>query len=207
MPPRLEYQHSDNVKKILICALITTVLAIAVLSYALHKESAEKSRYKANQTALLADVEYYRTESGKNAASVQKLTLSYDELKKNYADVCRTAEELDLKVKRLQSVSNTATRTEVEVRTVVKDSIVYREGRIDSLLAFRWADTWVEVSGEIERDSVSLDICSTDTLMQFVHRVPHKFLFFKWGCKAIRQEIVSKNPHTKIIYTDYLELN
>lgn len=193
-------------KKILIYALIALVLAVVGLSYTLHKERAEKDRYKANQTALLADVEHYKTKSGKDAASVQKLTLTYDELKKNYDDIVKTAEDLKIKVKRLQSVSNTSTETKVEIKTVVKDSIVYIKGEPIKTLAFDWRDPWTDVEGIIHKDSVNLNIQSTDTLVQFIHRVPHKFWFIKWGCKAIRQEIVSKNPHTNIVFTEYIEL-
>ncbi|WP_353739197.1 DUF6549 family protein, partial [Muribaculum intestinale] len=53
---------------------------------------------------------------------------------------------------------------------------------------------------------VELDVVSCDTIKQIIHRVPKKFWFIKWGCKAIRQEVVSTNPHTKITYTEYIEL-
>ena len=46
---------------------------------------------------------------------------------------------------------------------------------------------------------------SADTLRQVVHRVPRRFLFIRWGTKALRQEIVSSNPHTRIIYSDYVK--
>ena len=45
-----------------------------------------------------------------------------------------------------------------------------------------------------------------DTIKQIVHRVPKKFLFIKYGTKGIKQEVVSKNPHTKIVFTEYREL-
>lgn len=173
---------------------------------AIGKIRQEKDRYKANQTALLADVEYYKTQSERNAASAMKLTLTYDELKKSYEDVCATAKDLGLQVKRLQSVSNTATQTKVEVKVPVHDTIIIHDGVIDKLSTFYWQDAWTNVEGLIRNDSVDLNIQSTDTLVQLVHRVPHKFLFFKWGCKAIRQDIVSKNPHTNIVFTDYIEL-
>ena len=44
------------------------------------------------------------------------------------------------------------------------------------------------------------------SLFQVVHRVPKQWLFFRWGTKAIRQEVVSSNPHTKIVYSEYIEL-
>lgn len=193
-------------KNILIYSVIALVLVVIGLSYSLHKAAQEKERYKSNQAALLDDVEHYKTKSGKNAASVQKLTLSYDELKKNYDDVVKTAEDLKISLKRAQSVSDTSTETKVEIKTVIKDSIVYVKGEPIKTLVFDWRDPWTDVEGIIHNDSVNLNIQSTDTLIQIVHKVPHKFLFFKWGCKAIKQDIVSKNPHTNIIYTNYIEL-
>ena len=46
---------------------------------------------------------------------------------------------------------------------------------------------------------------STDTLRQVVHRIPRRFLFIRWGTKALRQEIVPSNPHTRIVYSDYVK--
>lgn len=167
---------------------------------------ADNDRLTANQTALMQKATYYKTEAGKSAASVQKLELSNSELKANYKQVCQTAEKLGVKVKRLQSAMTTATETEVKVITQVRDSIVYRNGTVDTLKAFSWHDAWVNILGELKGRDVSLNVVSQDTLIQIVHRVPKKFLFFRWGTKAIRQEITSTNPHTKITYTEYIEL-
>lgn len=170
------------------------------------KLTSENERLTANATALMDRAAYYETEAGKSAASVQKLTLDYSELKENYAHVCQTADELGVKVKRLQAAAMTATQTEVKVVTQIRDSVVYRDGMLDSLKVLRWQDPWVTVAGEIRGDSAALDVVSCDTITQIVHRVPKKFWFIKWGTKAIRQEIVSSNPHTKITYTEYIEL-
>ena len=45
-----------------------------------------------------------------------------------------------------------------------------------------------------------------DTLRQAVHRIPRRFLFIRWGTKALRQEIVSTNPHTRIVYAEYVKI-
>lgn len=193
-------------KKVLIYILIIlSVLIIGLTSYCndLYRQN---ETYKSNQSALLSKAEYYQTENSKYAASVQKLTLSRDEFKQYYSDACKTIEELNIKLKRANSIATTSTKTEIKIVTVVKDSIVYRDGKLDSLLIFRWSDPWVQANGNIRRDSVELDICSADTLLQVVHRVPHKFWFIKWGTKAIKQEVVSSNPHTKIVYNEYVEL-
>ncbi len=191
------------------------LVAIATVALACHclalyiqnkKLRADNDRLTANQTALMQKATYYKTEAGKSAASVQKMELSNSELKANYKQVCQTAEELGIKVKRLQSATTTVTETEIRAITQVRDSMVYRDGAIDTLKAFIWQDAWVNILGELKGRDVSLNVVSQDTLIQIVHRVPKKFLFFRWGTKAIRQEITSTNPHTKITYTEYIEL-
>lgn len=166
----------------------------------------ENDRLSDNATALMDKATYFETEAGNSAASVQRLELSYSELERNYQHVCQTADELGVKVKRLQAAATTATQTEVKVITQIRDSIVYRDGVLDSLKMFKWSDAWVDVAGEIRGRDVSLDVVSNDTIRQIIHRVPKKFWFIKWGTKAIRQEVVSSNPHTKITYTEYIEL-
>lgn len=166
----------------------------------------DNNRLQGNNEALMEDVATYLDMADRSAASVQMLELEKGELEKHYQDVCQRAKDLGLQVKRLQAASKTETQTKVEIQTVVKDSIVYRNGVLDSLKHIGWRDPWVEVEGTLKKDSLDLNVTSVDTLYQFVHRVPHKFWFIKWGTKAIRQEITSSNPHTKIIYTEYIEL-
>lgn len=193
-------------KKQLLTVIGVLVLFLIASIVALRKARAEKERLEANQTALLSQVEYYTTKNGKSAADVRKLTLTVDELKQHNATLKKTAEDLGIKLKRVQSASTTGVRTEVKFITQVRDSIVYRDSIIVPVKAFAWSDPWTDVQGVIERDSVDLSVQSVDTLTTIVHKIPHKFWFIKWGCKAIKQTVVSSNPHTKITYTEYIEV-
>lgn len=193
-------------KKILIYANIAMIIAIVALSYWLNNTREEKKRLANNQESLLSDVEYYKTESGKNAASVKKLELTKAELQEHCQDLTKTVEDLGIKVKRLQSASTTVTKTEVEIQTVVRDSIVYRDRPI-SLKVISWMDPWVSLNGVLDGDEFSAKIESIDSLSHAVHRVPKKFLFFRYGVKAVKLDVVNKNPHSKIIYTKYIELH
>ena len=76
--------------------------------------------------------------------------------------------------------------------------------RFDTVRSFRWRDPWVTVEGRIRGDSADCRVESVDTLRQVVHRVPRRFLFIRFGTKAVRQEIVSSNPHTRIVYAEYV---
>lgn len=192
-------------KKILLYVNVALILTVSVLSCWLNNVREEKKRLADNQEALLSDVDYYKTESGKNAASVLKLELSKSELENHCQDLTKTIDELNIKIGRIQSASTTITKTEVKIQTVVRDSIVYRDLPVN-LKVIKWRDPWVVLNGVLDGETFSANIESIDTLSQVVHRIPKKFLFIKWGTKAIRQEVVSSNPHSKIVYTEYIEL-
>lgn len=192
-------------RKILVYANIFLIISVLGLSFLLNNAREEKKRLANNQKSLLSDVEYYKTESGKNAASVQKLELTRSELEKHCKDLTQTVEDLGIKVKRLQSASTTVTKTEVEIQTVVRDSIVYRDRPV-ILKAINWEDPWIKLDGILDGIDFSAKIQSVDTLSHIAHRVPKKFLFFRFGTKAVRLEVVNKNPHSKIVYTEYIEL-
>lgn len=167
----------------------------------------EKERLTGNQEALMDEVQHYQDEAGRNAASVQRLELSKAELEAYNGELTQRIEDLNIKLKRVQAATTTATQTNVEIKTIIKDTIIYRDTGMLVLPAIKWQDPWVNVDGIIKPDStVDLSIQSVDTLFQVVHRVPKKFLFIRYGTKAIRQEITSSNPHTKIVYSEYIEL-
>lgn len=189
-------------------AMIIVGLSIIVVSLWSKTKTltTENERLQSNNTALMEDVEIYKDKADHSAASVQMLELKKSELEKNYQDMCKRADDLGVQVKRLQAASKTETQTEVKIQTVVRDSIIYINGVLDSLKRIEWRDPWVSVIGALKKDSLDLNVCSVDTLYQFIHRVPHKFWFIKWGCKAIRQEITTSNPHSRIVYSKYIEL-
>lgn len=193
--------------KYLIIACAVLGMACATLWGWNSRLTTEKDRLAGNQQALLEKAEYYETEAGKSAASVQRLQLSYSELEDNYSQVCKVSNDLRIKIKRMEAATTTQTKTEVEVQTTVRDTVIIRDTLPPlKLQAIEWRDPWVTVTGGLAGKELKLNISSVDTLTQIVYRVPKQFWFIKYGTKAIRQEIVSSNPHTKIVYTEYVEL-
>lgn len=188
---------------------ISTIVLIASFIFLVNRVRVlqeENERLSSNNTALMEQASFYQTEHNKSAASVMALTLSKQEVEKHCSDLTKTIRELNLKVNRLKAASSNSTKTEYIVKTIVKDSIVYVAGVPDTLQRFRWADSWTDIVGLINNKKLDLSIQSRDTLKQIIHRVPKKFLWFKFGTKAIRQDVVSSNPHTRIVYSDYIEL-
>ena len=185
--------------------IIILVIIIFFLSRSLHRQRQENDRLSSNQTALFQDISYYRTRDSLSAASVERLTLTKKELEQNCEALARDIKDLKIKLKREQSVSQARIETEHIIRTVVRDSLIVRD-RVDTLQCIDYHDNYLTLSGCIEHNHFSGHIMSRDTLLQVIHRVPHRWWFIKWGTKAVRQEIVSKNPHTHVVYSRYIEL-
>jgi hypothetical protein len=88
----------------------------------------------------------------------------------------------------------------------LRDTVIIKRFAADTLSLFSWSDKWVAIEGVVQKGSVVCSVQSVDTIRQVVHRVPRRFLFFRYGTKGIRQEVTSSNPHSTIIYTEYIEL-
>jgi len=185
------------------------VLATALLFFTCRHYRAENRRLVENQTALAADVTRYRTRLGAEAASVQALRLRCGEFETLRAADAEEIRRLGIRLRRLEAAAKAVAVTDAEIRTPLRDTVVVRIHDTlpvrDTVRMFRWRDPWISVEGRIGRDS-ACRIRSVDTLRQAVHRIPRRFLFIRWGTKALRQEIVSTNPHTRIVYAEYVKI-
>ena len=106
------------------------------------------------------------------------------------------------------AAATTSTTTQVDVKAAIRPvphdtcsrilSGSYRPPDVSQTVS--WSDPWITLRGEIEGDSMQVHIESRDTLQMIVHRVPKKFLFFRFGTKGVRMEVVSQNPHSRLSY-------
>jgi hypothetical protein len=106
----------------------------------------ENGRLSDNQRALLSDINHYRTRDSLSVASVERLTLSVGELKQYNGELLQTIEDLNIKARRVQSISRTAAETEYRVETVFKDSVIvsYKDSvTLDTLRCVNYSDSWL----------------------------------------------------------------
>ena len=192
--------------KYLLFTILVLAAFLAVSVKSCQDIRTDRNRLSDNQRTLLADIEFYRTKDSLSAASVERLTLTNREFRKYAGELKKTVEELNLKVKHLQSASQSATETKYLVKTEIRDSIIIRPGKTDTLSCINYQDPYLTFSGSITGKQFSGLIQSQDTIIQLIHRVPRRFFFFFWGTKGIRQEIVNRNPYSRITYTEYIEL-
>lgn len=180
--------------KYLLIAIIILLGIVAGLSNCLNKEIKERSRQERNVEVLNDDIKRYKFQDSVNAISVGELNYKISELKKYRADDARLIKDLNLRLKDVREI--------IKTEIVTRDSLVYV---LDTAGCFHHRSKWLKVDACI-RDS-SMTIESRDSIAQIIHtEYKHKFLFWRWGVKGFRQEIINFNPHSNIEYSEFIKV-
>lgn len=190
-------------------AVIIVVIAVFLLLWRIYRlEHDERQRLEANQRSLMTDVEYYRTRDSLSAAGVERLTLTNREFRRHAEELERSVEDLQLKLRRLQSASRTAVTTAYPVEIQLRDTVILRDtlNVRDTVSLLQFENPWLTLDGILEDNIFRGRIESRDTLVQLIHRVPRRLWFIRLGTKAIRQEVSTRNPYSRITFTEYIEL-
>jgi hypothetical protein len=204
---------------VLFVLMVIFALAAFMATWAYFNLKTDRDRLKENQNLLLHNgtVEIKQTNTGSSQASVPALTLRPSEFRRSGDTLLRTAKAAGIKTSRISEAATASTTTSVEFKTRIFQTIVHdtvRDTVARSLTTFlpsrqlqlSWNDPWVSLSGTITDSIFHGSITSVDTLDIIVHRVPKRFLFFRFGCKQVRMDIISRNPHTRLTYARYYQL-
>lgn len=191
-------------KKYIILAAIflalTIGLGISIKSCSNLKQ--EKERLENNQDVLIKENTLFKTKEGLSATKINALTMDLSSAKDYYQSLIGQAKQAGIKEGRLQSITEVATITRDTIVVRLTDSIFLK----DTIKCFNYKDNFLTMNGCFQKDSAIINYSNIDSLDQFVSVVPKKWLFFKWGVKAINQTIVSKNPKSTFIYQKYIEI-
>ncbi len=192
--------------------LLTAMLAATVSAVYFGKRIVELkeecSRLEQNQLALSYECDTLTLANGKHVAKVMELELTAKELQRLCSMQAKTINELGIKNKHLQHVISTASSTSVEIDTLVSNNVVYEPtlSKMDTIKVWSWQDNWVRANGILNGDRVQAKFESRDTLHIIAHRVPKRFWFIRYGTKYIELDVVSSNPHTKLVYAKSIKL-
>ena len=200
-------------KKYIILAAI--IMAVAAAFWFQQKRinnlTVERDKYRSNTETLLQDVRTYQTKDSLNAAKVGNLELKLSEYKKYRADDAALIKSLQTKNRDLQRVTTAQMETINELRANVRDSIVYLPGdTVTTVLhCIEYSDKWVDFDGCIINNTFSGKIITRDSLL-IAETVQYKrFWGFLWKTKKIKNreiDVISRNPHTKIMGVEYIEI-
>lgn len=178
---------------------------VTILAFCVDSLNKERQRLNGNQSTLLSEVNHYRTKDSLSAATVGRLQLTTNEYEKYFANQAELIKSLNIKLKRVQSITQIGTSTEIPIKAQIKDSLVLRDSLV-LLPCINFHDAYVDFNGYIDQRQFIGKISIRDTIAHVAHRIPKKFLFFRFGTKAIQLDVVSSNPYTTITYARYVEL-
>ena len=213
--------------KITAAAIVAAlVLALVAAVRSCRSLRADRNRLLHNQSVLLhnGQVEIGKTSEGRSMTSVPAVTLRPREFSRSADALPRVARSMSVRPSRVTSAATVAAVTTASVvvplqrapRTTADRPPPFSSpdtlrtsaspsGR-PPMATFHWADPWITLRATICDDSVDLTLRSADTLDIIVHRVPRRFLFFRFGCKAVRMNVSARNPHTRLVYARYYQI-
>lgn len=169
---------------------------------------ADRDVYKTNTNVLLKDVKTYQTKDSLNAATVGELQLTISEFEKYRANDAKLIESLQIKNRDLQAVTTAQSKTIIQLRGTVRDSIVYRDNVIvDTLYCVNVSDKWFDLQGCANKKREFTGTFENRDSLLVAETVKYKrFLGFLWKTSKVKDrkvDVVSKNPHTKILGVEF----
>lgn len=195
-----------------IAMVVAAVATIWVQRTKIEKLTDERNRYRGNTETLLQDVETYKTKDSLNAAKVGVLELKLSEFERYRASDAELIKNLQTKNRELEAVTTAQMETITQLRGTVRDSIVYLPGDTTKtvLKYVDISDPWFSLKGCTTPDGeFTGTFVNRDSILVAATVQYKRFLGFLWKTKKIKNreiDVISRNPHTKIMGVEYIEI-
>lgn len=191
----------------LIAAIVGLGTIVGFQGKRISQVTEERNQYRQNTYTLLADIETLQQDSAIQAYQVDKLTLSLDEYQKYRSEDAQTIAGLKLKLKQVSAISKSEISVDVPINTPVRDTIIVVDSVYRKVQTIVYNDSNVSFNGTIWNDSLKANFHVPVTISQVLYKVPkHKFLWWNWGCKAVKQVVITNNPYVQLNYSEYIEI-
>ena len=193
--------------------IITTALCIwvAFLFFANAKLKSENEILQTNVGTLLTGAEQYKVKDSLQVATIANLELSISEYRRYKAEDKKLLESLKIDNNRLKGIIKTQTESFYEQTTLLRDSVkmLFSPDSVEvpvNIKTAQFADQWHSLNVTIQGDSLNYKLRTKESLLITNHVVPKRFLFFKFGCREVRTEVVSKNPYVGDIQVESITI-
>jgi preprotein translocase subunit YajC len=204
-----------NVKVVMLVIIVLLGILLWFIWHYYSEQKAEAQRYAENVTALKTGIGTYIAKNGQLVSTVNKQAITINDLKSNYGNIVKEAENLKLDVKRLTLAMSGTSSTQI----IIHDTIPVKDTTFNGIKSkcFTHSEKWYYSMGACISDSIvkgktvvvpgSANVSVNDSITILGQRIPkHHFLWWKWGTKAIRLNSTNKNPYNKFVINEYLEL-
>lgn len=194
---------------LIISALVLIAIGVTSIVSRLNASRARYMQYKQNQETLLDSLEYYKTLDSLNTVRIGSLTLSLEDYKKYRAEDYSIVNSAT-KHEKLSSVNTVSSETSNSIITLLRDTVrdtIYA----DTIKAFSYKSKYTDVNGLIFSDSIKIYIHNREELIVMQSIEKKKFLGIRlpiwlFGQKRVNVRVVSKNPNTQIMNSEFVNI-
>jgi hypothetical protein len=188
--------------KITLILALVGVIFIGLQYMRIKSLTGERDRYRSNTTALLRDVERYRTSDSLNAVKTEVLSLQLSEMERYRAEDLKTIESLKIREKDLEQVTTMQMQTIADLRGTVADTVVMVREVRDTVQVLHVSDEWIDLHGIVADGAFdgTLEVRDSIYIVESVQRA--RFLGFLWRTKRVKSrevDVMNKNPYTEIM--------
>ena len=187
-------------------ALTVSIAAIGILSNRLKAVTEERDIQRKNVETLFTDVEDYEVRDSLKAATIADLQLTLSQYKRFREEDADLISDLKVDNKRLQGVVTAQTESYYQHTAALRDSVRMLVARQPDSIKIpilvktaNYSDEWHTLNITIDGDSLNYRLRTRESLIITKHVVPKRFLWFRFGCKEVRTDVVSKNPYVEKI--------
>ena len=195
---------------LIVGAIFATLLVFAGFQQnAIDNLKQERNRYERNTESLLLDVEQYKTRDSLNAAKVGALELTIEEYERFRAADAKLIKTLQTKNRDLTAITAAQSQTIMELSAVPRDTVIIRDSVAMPAVAVHTGDAWFDFDGLLTDSEFTGTLVNRDSLLVAETVQYKRFLGFLWKTKRIKNkqiDVVSKNPHTTIMGTEYIKI-
>lgn len=167
-----------------------------------------------NIEALIDQNKQLMDTTERQSLEVRLLTFSKQELKEYNAQVEEKLAKMNVELKNLKAIGSHRLGLTIPVKGKIETLPNQSTSKQDSVLQSREFsgiininEPYLQAKGSITGDSIDLEIRTEVELIQAISTLPkHKFLFWSWGVKGVKQTITTSNPYVHIKYSEFIEI-
>ncbi len=190
-------------EKVLAVLLLLAILVVLYLNVKLDIAQEDRDRYQGNYQSLETGMQEIHTKDSLKGVRIKELELSREELKGYYeGELARTLKDMDIRLRKMESFTNTAIETTNNINTVFRDTTISDTVRIEKL---QYRSRWFDIDIIKQDQEATIRAVSRDSLIQVVWWDRPGPWLTKWTRKReYQQDIISANPDSRITYSRYI---
>ena len=176
----------------LVISCLLLLIVVGFLYNKVERQKKEIRRLDSNIEAINTEAIRFKTKAGKDAETVQALTLKSSELELFNSRLTKQVSDLRLKLRDVKAVHTI--ESELRIDTV----LVTEKTDVPNRYKFSYDDSWNKIRGVVSPDTTKLEFSSVDTLDVISHVKQKGFLFFRIGKPKIQTTVTNQNPKSRL---------